>query len=125
MVVVRPRESDHDMSDYIRSLEEETRLLRLERQGGIEITRQRETDIIDDRGNQEEVTEIRRQERSGMTSQIYYMLSMILTFPRTQLSHHACYDGHSDLTWFLTYYRDTFLLFAAETYDAMILICFQ
>jgi hypothetical protein len=70
MVLVRPRESDHDMSDYIRSLEEETRLLRLERQGGIEITRQRETDIIDDKGNQEEVTEIRRQERSGMTPQI-------------------------------------------------------
>jgi hypothetical protein len=49
---------------------------------------------------------------------------MILTFPRTQLSHHACYDGHSDLTWF-PYYRGTFLLFEAETYDAMILICFQ
>ena len=58
------------MSDYIRSLEEETRLLRLERQGGIEITRQRETDIIDDRGNQQEVTEVRRQERSGMMLQI-------------------------------------------------------
>lgn len=70
MVLVRPRESDHDVSDYIRNLEEETRLLRLERQGGIEITRQRETDIIDDRGNQEEVTEIRTQERSGMTPQI-------------------------------------------------------
>lgn len=70
MVLVRPRESDHDVSDYIRDLEEETRLLRLERQGGIEITQQRETDIVDDRGNQAEVTEIRRQERSGMTPQI-------------------------------------------------------
>lgn len=70
MVLVRPRESDHDVSDYIRDLEEETRLLRLERQGGIEITQQRETDIIDNRGNQAEVTEIRRQERSGMTPQI-------------------------------------------------------
>lgn len=70
MILVRPRESDHDVSDYIRDLEEETRLLRLERQGGIEITQQRETDIVDDRGNQAEVTEIRRQERSGMTPQI-------------------------------------------------------
>ena len=70
MVLVRPRESDHDVSDYIRDLEEETRLLRLERQGGIEITQQRETDIIDNRGNQAEVTEIRRQERSGMMPQI-------------------------------------------------------
>ena len=70
MVLVRPRESDHDVSSYIRDLEEETRLLRLERQGGIEITQQRETDIIDDRGNQAEVTEIRRQERSGMTPHI-------------------------------------------------------
>jgi hypothetical protein len=65
MVLARPRDSDHDTSDYIRHLEEETRLLRLERQGGIEITRQRETDFIDDRGNEEEITEIRRQERKG------------------------------------------------------------
>ncbi|CAG8115835.1 unnamed protein product [Penicillium nalgiovense] len=79
MVVVRPRESDHDMSDYIRSLEEETRLLRLERQGGIEITRQRETDIIDDRGNQEEVTEIRRQERSEPNSRIMRAMMATLT----------------------------------------------
>ena len=75
MVLVRPRESDHDISNYIRDLEEETRLLRLERQGGIEITQQRETDIIDDRGNQAEVTEIRRQERSGMTPQITIPIS--------------------------------------------------
>jgi hypothetical protein len=65
MVLVRPRHSDHDVSDYIRDLEEETRLLRLERQGGIEITRQRETDTIDNRGNEEEVTEVRRSERRG------------------------------------------------------------
>lgn len=65
MVLVRPRHSEHDVSDYIRDLEEETRLLRLERQGGIEITRQRETDTIDNLGNEEEVTEIRRQERRG------------------------------------------------------------
>ena len=70
MVLVRPRHSDHEVADYIRDLEEETRLLRLERQGGIEITRQRETDTIDDRGNEEEVTEIRRQERKGWSQSI-------------------------------------------------------
>lgn len=67
MVVVRPRSSENDVSDYIRDLEEETRLLRLERQGGIEISRQKETDIIDNKGNEEEITEIRRQERKGMS----------------------------------------------------------
>ncbi|KAJ5510068.1 hypothetical protein N7453_002171 [Penicillium expansum] len=79
MVLVRPRESDHDVSNYIRELEEETRLLRLERQGGIEITRQRETDIIDDRGNQAEVTEIRRQERSEPNSRIMRAMMATLT----------------------------------------------
>ncbi|KAJ5192210.1 hypothetical protein N7449_008352 [Penicillium cf. viridicatum] len=79
MVLVRPRESDHDVSDYIRDLEEETRLLRLERQGGIEITQQRETDIIDDRGNQAEVTEIRRQERSEPNSRIMRAMMATLT----------------------------------------------
>ncbi|CAI7661285.1 unnamed protein product [Penicillium glandicola] len=79
MVLVRPRESDHDVSDYIRDLEEETRLLRLERQGGIEITRQRETDIIDDRGNQEEITEIRRQERTEPNSRIMRAMMATLT----------------------------------------------
>jgi hypothetical protein len=68
MVLVRPRDSDHDVSDYVRQLEEETRLLRLERHGGIEITRERETDIIDSQGNEEEITEVRKQERSGMVS---------------------------------------------------------
>lgn len=68
MVLIRPRDSDNDVDDYIRDLEEETRLLRLERQGGIEITRQRETDIMDDRGNEEEITEVRRSERKGMSS---------------------------------------------------------
>ncbi|KGO77696.1 hypothetical protein PITC_071790 [Penicillium italicum] len=79
MVLVRPRESDHDASDYIRELEEETRLLRLERQGGIEITRQRETDIIDGRGNQAEVTEIRKQERSEPNSRIMRAMMATLT----------------------------------------------
>lgn len=74
MVLVRPRDSDHDVSDYIRELEEETRLLRLERQGGIEITRQRDTEIIDNRGNEEEVTEVRRQERRGTILQTILIL---------------------------------------------------
>lgn len=67
LMVVRPRDSDHDVDSYIRDLEEETRLLRLERQGGIEITRQRETDTIDNRGNAEEKTEVHRSERKGMS----------------------------------------------------------
>lgn len=82
MVLVRPREreSEHDMTEYIRRLEDETRLLRLEREGGIEITRQRETDTIDNRGNAQEVTEIRRQERKGMLSSISFLFPvMILT----------------------------------------------
>ncbi|OQD99321.1 hypothetical protein PENVUL_c065G06899 [Penicillium vulpinum] len=79
MVVIRPRESDHDVSDYIRELEEETRLLRLERQGGIEITQRRETDIIDDRGNHEEITETRRQERSEPNSRIMRAMMATLT----------------------------------------------
>jgi hypothetical protein len=74
MVLVRPRDSDNDVSDYIRELEEETRLLRLERQGGIEITRQRDTEIIDNRGNEEEVTEVRRQERRGTILQTILIL---------------------------------------------------
>ncbi|KXG46279.1 uncharacterized protein PGRI_051350 [Penicillium griseofulvum] len=79
MVVVRPRESDHDVNEYIRELEEETRLLRLERQGGIEITRERETDIIDDRGNQAEITETRTQERSEPNSRIMRAMMATLT----------------------------------------------
>jgi hypothetical protein len=50
-------------------LEEEARLLRLERQGGYEVTRDRETDVIDNRGNEAEIHEIRRTERKGMSSQ--------------------------------------------------------
>lgn len=100
LVLVRPRNSDHDVSDYIRDLEEETRLLRLERQGGIEITQQRDTEIIDSMGNEEEVTEVRRQERRGMAPPIPMFLSLILTICRTQLSPHACYDGNFDLSCF-------------------------
>jgi hypothetical protein len=71
---MRPRHSDHDVSDYVEDLEEEMRLLRLERQGGIEITRQRETDIIDSKGNAEEIIETRRQERRGMSAETYFWL---------------------------------------------------
>ncbi|KAJ5519902.1 hypothetical protein N7463_000355 [Penicillium fimorum] len=74
MVVVRPRESD-----YVRELEDEMRLLRLERQGGIEITQQRETDIIDDRGNQEEVVETRTQDRTEPNSRIMRAMLATLT----------------------------------------------
>ncbi|KAJ5548012.1 hypothetical protein N7513_005246 [Penicillium frequentans] len=80
LVLVRPRHSDHDVSDYIDDLEEETRLLRLERQGGgIEITRQRETDIIDSRGNEEEIIETRRQERREPSSRIMRAMMATLT----------------------------------------------
>ncbi|KAJ5124006.1 uncharacterized protein N7515_007831 [Penicillium bovifimosum] len=78
MVLVRPRDSD-DMSEYVRQLEEETRLLRLERQGGIEITRQRETDIIDSHGNEEEITEVRKQERSEPNSRLVRAMMATLT----------------------------------------------
>ncbi|KAJ5816174.1 hypothetical protein N7447_008407 [Penicillium robsamsonii] len=79
MVVVRPRDSDHDVRDYVHELEEEMRLLRLERQGGIEITRQRETDIIDDRGNQEEVVETSTQDRTEPNSRIMRAMMATLT----------------------------------------------
>ncbi|KAJ6135511.1 hypothetical protein N7512_000671 [Penicillium capsulatum] len=79
MVLVRPRHSEHDVSDYIRDLEEETRLLRLEREGGIEITRQRETDTFDDRGNAEEVTEVRRQDRREPNSRVMRAMMATLT----------------------------------------------
>jgi hypothetical protein len=79
MVLVRPRDSDYEDSDYVRHLEEEMRLLRMERQGGIEITNQRETDLIDNRGNQEEITEVRRSERRGTVSS-NLVLSTVLTY---------------------------------------------
>ncbi|KAJ5923987.1 hypothetical protein N7466_008174 [Penicillium verhagenii] len=80
LVLVRPRHGDHDdVSDYIHDLEEETRRLRLERQGGIEITRQRDTDIIDNRGNEEEITEIRRQERREPNSRVMRAMMATLT----------------------------------------------
>lgn len=66
MVLVRPRNSENDVSDHIRDLEDETRMLRLERNGGIEITRQHETDIHDNRGNGEIVTDVQRTEQRGM-----------------------------------------------------------
>lgn len=66
MVLVRPRNSENDVSDYIRDLKDDTRLLRLERHGGIEITRQHETDTHDSRGNGEIVTDVQRTEQRGM-----------------------------------------------------------
>jgi hypothetical protein len=62
MVLVRPRSSEYD----VRDLEREIRTLQLERQGGIEITRERETDRIDSNGNEEEITELSRSERRRM-----------------------------------------------------------
>ncbi|KAJ5671149.1 hypothetical protein N7507_000276 [Penicillium longicatenatum] len=79
LVVMRPRHSDHDVSDYVEDLEEEMRLLRLERQGGIEITRQRETDIIDSKGNAEEIIETRRQERREPSSRVMRAMMATLT----------------------------------------------
>ncbi|KAJ5666800.1 hypothetical protein N7462_011209 [Penicillium macrosclerotiorum] len=75
LIVMRPRNSEHEIHD----LEDELRLLRAERMGGIEITRQRDTDIIDDKGNEEEVTEIRRQERSQPNSRMMRAMMATLT----------------------------------------------
>ncbi|KAJ5604601.1 hypothetical protein N7510_009755 [Penicillium lagena] len=62
MVLVQPRSSEND----VRELEREIRMLQLERQGGIEITREHETDLIDSNGNSEEITELSRSERRRM-----------------------------------------------------------
>lgn len=79
LMMVRPRDSDHEVDAYIRELEEETRLLRLERQGGIEITRQRETDTVDNRGNAEEKIEINRSERKEPNSRVMRAMFATLT----------------------------------------------
>ncbi|CAI7606272.1 unnamed protein product [Penicillium pancosmium] len=66
MAVLRPRsfrDSDHDIDAYIPDLEEETRVLQLERQGGMEITQQGETD---NKGNAEEKIEINQSKHRGM-----------------------------------------------------------
>lgn len=94
LMMVRPRDSDHEVDAYIRELEEETRLLRLERQGGIEITRQRETDTVDNRGNAEEKIEINRSERKGIYSSNYllqyrYGSHLLIIQYRTQFSGNA------------------------------------
>lgn len=115
MVLVRPRESDHE----IHHLEEEIRRLRLERQGGIEITRQRDTEIVDDRGNEEEITEIRRQDRKGKQLQLPIVLFADSDDLRTEFSAHACYDGNSDLSC-LPFRFHAFI--EAMAHDVMILI---
>lgn len=66
MVLVRPRSSEND----VRDLERDIRTLQLERQGGIEITRERDMDLIDSNGNEEEITELSRSERRRMCPSI-------------------------------------------------------
>lgn len=78
LVLVRPRSSHHEVDDYVRDLEEEARLLRLERQGGYEVTRDRETDVIDSRGNEAEIHEVRRTERKGMSTQDDIILLVVI-----------------------------------------------
>lgn len=77
LVLVRPRSSHHEVDDYVRDLEEEARLLRIERQGGYEVTRDRETDVIDSKGNETEIHEVRRTERKGMSSQDDIILQIV------------------------------------------------
>lgn len=74
---MRPRSSHHEVDDYVRDLEEEARLLRIERQGGYEVTRDRETDVIDSKGNETEIHEVRRTERKGMSSQDDIILQIV------------------------------------------------
>ncbi|OKO96482.1 hypothetical protein PENSUB_10657 [Penicillium subrubescens] len=79
LVLVRPRSSHHEVDDYVRDLEEEARLLRLERQGGYEVTRDRETDVIDSRGNEAEIHEVRRTERREPSSGVMRAMLATLT----------------------------------------------
>jgi hypothetical protein len=76
--VVRPHNSENDFNQAIRALEEETRLLRLEREGSIELTRQRETDTFVNRGNEGEISEIRKQDRKRM---VLFPISFPISFP--------------------------------------------
>ncbi|KAJ5912022.1 uncharacterized protein N7473_001325 [Penicillium subrubescens] len=57
----------------------EARLLRLERQGGYEVTRDRETDVIDSRGNEAEIHEVRRTERREPSSGVMRAMLATLT----------------------------------------------
>ncbi|KAJ5175953.1 uncharacterized protein N7482_001830 [Penicillium canariense] len=80
LVLMRPRSSHHDdLSDYVRDLEDEARFLRMERQGGFEVTRQRETDIVDSDGNAAEITEVRRSERREPSSGVMRAMLATLT----------------------------------------------
>ncbi|CEJ53865.1 hypothetical protein PMG11_00204 [Penicillium brasilianum] len=79
MVLVRPRSSHHEVDDYVHELEEEARLLRLERQGGYEVTRDRETDVIDSKGNETEIHEVRRTERKEPSSGVMRAMLATLT----------------------------------------------
>ncbi|KAJ5907669.1 hypothetical protein N7495_000351 [Penicillium taxi] len=79
MVLVRPRHSEVEVAREIRDLEDERRMLRLERHGGIEITRERDTEIIDSHGHAEEVTEVRREERREPSSRVMRAMMATLT----------------------------------------------
>ncbi|KAJ5484051.1 hypothetical protein N7539_005847 [Penicillium diatomitis] len=79
MVLVRPRESDRELDEYVRELEEEARMLRLERRGGYEVTRDRETDVIDSRGNETEIHEVRRTERREPSAGVMRAMLATLT----------------------------------------------
>jgi hypothetical protein len=73
LVLVRPRDDD----DY--QLETDMRRLRVNR-GGIEITRRHDTDFIDDRGNGEEITDVRREQRRGMVAATRSVFVVVLTY---------------------------------------------
>lgn len=78
LVVVSPRRGSNESSDHMRSLEEETRILHLERRGlrpneGITITRTRDVDVIDEHGHAVQATEVRKREQSRMTSTNRYL----------------------------------------------------
>ncbi|OJJ46772.1 hypothetical protein ASPZODRAFT_159561 [Penicilliopsis zonata CBS 506.65] len=64
-LVIRPRHSDshEDLHEYIRELEEEKRLLQLERRGGVDII-ERDTEIIDSKSGIEEVVKVKKDHKA-------------------------------------------------------------
>lgn len=75
-VIVRPR--DERVDDYVRDLEVERRLLRLER-GGVEIIRERDKEIVDSNGNRENVLEVTKDRKGGPDPRVMRMLMATLT----------------------------------------------
>lgn len=72
-MVISPRRGSNASSDHMHSLEEEIRILHLERKAqrpneGITITRTRDVDLIDDQGHAVQATEVRKREQSRMVS---------------------------------------------------------